>query len=370
MRWIAFITAVLIGPAALAADAPAASPEATRLIAALELREGSTAVREDPRWQRPRTIVVRSDYPGMVPALQPMAPGVRLLWAKSDAEAVAAAADADAIMGLCSPELVAAAGQALWIQLFSAGSERCVAIPELRERQLLLTNMQRISGSEIAEHAIGLLLAFTRGLNVYLPDQKSGRWRPDLVPRSQTWELEGRTLLVAGLGGIGSQVARRAHALGMRVVATRASGQQRPDYVDEVGGPEALLRLAAAADVVVNALPLTPATTGLFDARFFTAMKPGGIFINVGRGRSVVTADLVAALQERRLAGAGLDVTDPEPLPADHPLWQLSNVIITPHVAASSDKVSGRLLAVAQENLRRYVAGERLLSVVDTGRGY
>ncbi|CAG0946289.1 D-3-phosphoglycerate dehydrogenase / 2-oxoglutarate reductase [Gammaproteobacteria bacterium] len=370
MRWIAFITAFLIGPAAMALETPAALPEATQLIAALELRESGPAVRDDPRWQRPRMIVVRTDYPGMMPALQAMAPGVRLVWAKTDAEAVAAAAGADAIMGLCTAELVDAARQALWIQLFSAGSERCVTIPAVRERRLLLTNMQRISGPEIAEHAIGLLLAFTRGLNVYLPAQKSGRWSPELLPRSQAWELQGRTLLVAGLGGIGSQVARRAHALGMRVVATRGSDQPRPDYVDEVGGPDALLRLAASADVVVNALPLTPATSGLFDARFFAAMKPTAYFINVGRGRSVVTADLLAALQDKRLAGAGLDVTDPEPLPPGHPLWQLPNVIITPHVAATSDKVPARLLTVAQENLRRYVAGERLLSVVDAGRGY
>ena len=177
-------------------------------------------------------------------------------------------------------------------------------------------------------------------------------------------------MLVVGLGGIGTAVAQRAHALGMRVVATRASDQPKPAFVDTVAKPEELLTLAAQADAVVNAAPLTPRTTGLFDAKFFAAMKPNAYFINVGRGGSVVTADLVEALQSKRIAGAGLDVVDPEPLPPDHPLWQLGNVIITPHVAGNSDKVFGRVLVIVQENLRRYVAGEKMLSVVDAERGY
>ncbi len=369
MRACVFTTVLFLVATASAAEAP--TPRATGLIATLGLRESATAVREDPRWHRPGKIVVRGNFPGLLSALQQAAPGVELVLAKTDAEAVAAAGDADALIGICTPEVVQAATHALWIQLFSAGSESCVAIPAVSERQLLLTNMQRVSGPEIAEHALGMLLAFTRGLYLYLPDQKSGRWNKELVPSSQFWELEGRTLLVVGLGGIGSQIAQRAHALGMRVVATRSSSEGKlPEHVDEVGGPDALLRLASTADVVINAAPLTPATTGLFDAKFFTVMKPTAYFINVGRGRSVVTADLVSALQERRLAGAGLDVTEPEPLPADHPLWQMPNVIITPHVAANSDRMFPRLMVILQENLRRYVAGEKLLSPVDAQRGY
>ena len=156
----------------------------------------------------------------------------------------------------------------------------------------------------------------------------------------------------------------------MRVIATRASVAAKPAFVEYVGKPAELLKLAGQADVVVNCTPLLPATEKLFDATFFAAMKPGGYFINVGRGKSVVQDDLVAALKSGQLAGAGLDVTEPEPLPADHPLWQLPNVIITPHVAATSDRVFARVFLLAQENTRRYVAGERLLSVVDTARGY
>jgi phosphoglycerate dehydrogenase-like enzyme len=155
------------------------------------------------------------------------------------------------------------------------------------------------------------------------------------------WELEGKNLLVIGLGGVGTEVARRAHALGMRVRATRNTGREGPDFVEYVGLANEALPLAEWADVIVNCTPLTPDTRGMFNASFFSAMKPSAYFINVGRGESVVTDDLVSALQARRLAGAALDVTDPEPLPRNHTLWRMPNVIITPHVAVASDLVLG-----------------------------
>jgi phosphoglycerate dehydrogenase-like enzyme len=183
-------------------------------------------------------------------------------------------------------------------------------------------------------------------------------------------ELTGRTVLVVGLGGIGTEVARRAHGIGMRVIATRNSSREGPDFVAKVGLSDELLALAAEADVVVNATPLTPATTGIFNHAFFSAMKPGGYFINIARGRSVITDDLVSALRSKQLAGAGLDVTEPEPLPKDSPLWQMNNVIITPHVASTSGVQRDRYVILVTENLRRYVAGEPLLNVVDIERGY
>lgn len=343
---------------------------AARLVTELGLEESGAPVRDDPRWRRPTRIVVRAENPEILEALRPFAPGVDLVGVRTPAEAATALKNAQAIIGWCDAGIVAAGTTLHWIQLFSAGSENCVGLDGVRTRKPLVTNMQRISGPEIAEHSLALLLAFTRGLDDYIPLQREGRWDDKLASRERHWELGGRTLLVVGLGGIGSEVAKRAKALGMRVVATRASDRPKPAYVDVVAPPAELLRLAADADAVVNAAPLTPATTGIFDARFFAALKPGAYFINVGRGRSVVTADLVEALRSGRIGGAGLDVVDPEPLPADHPLWRLPNVIITPHVSATSDKVFGRVLLVAQENLRRYVAGEKLLSVVDVERGY
>jgi phosphoglycerate dehydrogenase-like enzyme len=190
------------------------------------------------------------------------------------------------------------------------------------------------------------------------------------MERRDFMELDGRTMLVVGLGGIGSQVARKAHGLGMRVIATRGSRREGPDYVEYVGLADEVNVLAARADVVVNTVPLTDATLGMFDAEFFAAMKPSAYFISVGRGKSTVTDDLVAALQNGEIAGAGLDVTDPEPLPEGHVLWTMPRVLITPHTGGRSDRSRDRLFLLVQENLRRYVAGEPLISVVDIARGY
>lgn len=181
--------------------------------------------------------------------------------------------------------------------------------------------------------------------------------------------VHGKTLLVVGLGGIGTEVARRGAALGMRVNGTRRSSTDGPDFVDYVGLSGELLDLVGKADFVVNALPLTGETEGLFDAEMFAAMQPGAHYLSVGRGKTTVTADLVAALASGHLAGAGLDVVDPEPLPADHPLWQMPNVLITPHTAGRGAD-SSRHRTLLRENLRRFVAGDALLNVVDPEAGY
>jgi phosphoglycerate dehydrogenase-like enzyme len=173
-----------------------------------------------------------------------------------------------------------------------------------------------------------------------------------------------------GLGGIGLEVAKRAHALGMKVIATRASSREGPDYVSYVGLSDELPTLIGQADVVVAALPLVPATTRLFDAKMFARMKKSAYFINVGRGGSVVTDDLVAALNNGTIAGAGLDVTEPEPLPKGHPLWKAKNIIITPHMSAQSDLGQSIRELILREQLRRFVAGDKLLSVVDFSKGY
>jgi phosphoglycerate dehydrogenase-like enzyme len=156
----------------------------------------------------------------------------------------------------------------------------------------------------------------------------------------------------------------------MRVVATRASGRAGPDFVSYVGAPEELAKLAAEADVIVDALPLTPATRATFDARLFERVKRGALFVNVGRGGTVVTSALIDALRTGTLSGAALDVTDPEPLPADHPLWQAPNLIVTPHISSESDLGVTRVWDIVRENLRRYVAGSPMLSEVDVSRGY
>ena len=356
---------------ARADDAAPATAEATRaLVERLGLEESATPVSERAGWRRPRRILVWNLEPRLLPAIEAAAPGVEIVTAGDMAGAVTAVRDVDAVLGLCTTEVLAAGRDIRWIQAYSAGVERCVSVPAVRERDVLLTNMQRVAGPVMAEHVVAMMLAFARGLHFYIPERMAARWTAERPASVRMLTLEGKTLLVVGLGGIGTEVARRAHALGMRVTAIRASGREGPEFVAYIGLPDELRKLAGEADFIVNTTPLTPATTGLFDAGFFSAAKPGAFFVNVGRGRSVVQAELVAALKSGRLAGAGLDVTDPEPLPAESPLWQMQNVIITPHVSADSDLGNEARFAIAIENLRRYVAGERMLSVVDVARGY
>lgn len=358
-RWI--VASTLLGIATAAAG---------DIVSELGLRSADEPVRQMENWSPVGPIVVRVDSPERLAWLQESAGDALLIGVYDEAEALVAMPQATALLGYCSRELIAAAPYLHWIQVFTAGAERCVEPLADTNRDLLLTNMQRVTSAQIAEHVMGMLLSFSRGLAPYIRQQASGRWNPDLVPRNGRPGLNGKTMLLVGLGGIGTAVAQRAHGFDMRITAVRASGRPGPDYIAEVAKPDQLLRLAAEADVIVNSVPITDATTGLFDAKFFATMKPTAYFFNVGRGRSVITADLVAALQAGELAGAGLDVVDPEPLPADHPLWQMPNVIITPHISAGSDQALDRIFQVLRENLRRYVNGESMLSVVNIERGY
>ncbi|MEX1994808.1 MAG: D-2-hydroxyacid dehydrogenase [Steroidobacteraceae bacterium] len=352
---------------AIAADDDART---ARLIAELGLKESPVALVDRPGWVAPRRVVIPAADAGRLAWMQAAAPGVELLPAKDRAEAARLAAGADAVIGFCTPEVLAAGRGIRWIQVLSAGVERCIGIPGFAERAIALTNMQKIAGPVMSEHVLAFMFGLARGLATYVPLQARGEWKDDAVPDARMWSLEGKTLLVVGLGGIGTETAKRAHALGMQVIAIRNSGRTGPATVTEVGLGADLHAFAARADVIVNTLPLTAQTTRLFDKAFFDAAKRGALFINVGRGASVVTTDLVAALEDGRLGGAGLDVTDPEPLPADHPLWRAPNVLITPHISATTDLGEEPRWLIARENLRRYAVGGKLLSEVDVGRGY
>jgi phosphoglycerate dehydrogenase-like enzyme len=252
----------------------------------------------------------------------------------------------------------------------SAGVENCMDLPAVKTRKIIMTNMRGIDAPVIAEHAIALMLALAHGLDQFAVDTSKAQWNRAAAGRVSMQYLDGKTLLVAGLGGIGTEVARRAAGLGMKVVATRAAGSGKPDFVAYVGKPDELLTLAANADVIVSALPLTRETTGLYDAKFFAMLKPTALFINVARGGSVVTDALMTALNEGRLAGAGLDVVDPEPLPPEHPLWKSPRILFTPHISSRSDLPGEARWIIAVENLRRYAAGEKLLNRVDMKLGY
>lgn len=363
--------ALLLGLlASVNAGAQGVDAEVARVIAEFGLRESAVPLRDRAGWVRPKKIVVMDADPARVAWMQEVAPGVEIVGAPDRAATVQAAAGADALIGECVQEAIEAAPRLFWVQRMNAGVERCLVIPAFTERPLILTNMQKVAGSVMAEHVLALMFGLTRGLAHYIPAQARGEWADEAVPETRLWEVTGRTMLVVGLGGIGTEVAKRAHALGMTVIATRNSGTDGPDYVAEVGLADKLLPFASRADVIVSTLPLTPETKGLMDKAFFDAVKPGALFINVGRGGTVVTDELIAALKDGRLGGAGLDVTDPEPLPAGHPLWRAPNLIITPHVSAGMDGRLAPRWVIARENLRRYVAGEKLLSEVDVKKGY
>lgn len=338
------------------------------LIAQTGVEPGPAAVRDHPRWRAPRKIVVR-DVGGLYEALNGSVSGVELVRVRTIQEAVAAAQGADAILGFCSSAVLDDASDVVWVQVFGAGVERCVSNERVRTGDVVLTNMQKMSSPVIGEHVVAMMLALSRALPAYAKHMKDGEWLRGVEHTGPMQSYGGKTVLIAGLGGIGTEVARLAAALDMRVVGTRRSSREGPEFVDYVGLSDELPDLAAEADFIVNALPLTDETTGLFNAEFFAGAKRGAFFINVGRGKTVVTADLVDALESGQLAGAGLDVTEPEPLPSRHPLWQMDNVIITPHVSArGGNRIRHNMLAT--ENLRRFIAGEPLLNVVDAAAGY
>jgi phosphoglycerate dehydrogenase-like enzyme len=348
--------------------------EAAALVARFELAEGRAPVREHAGWAPPVKIVtMRGDK--WQSLLRTVAPDAEIVGVDSPDAAVAVISGADVYMGLCTAAIVKAGTALKWIHLISAGADPCAAQPGVAEGRILLTSSQGLHSPAVADHALALLLAVTRRINTYGAQQRTGRFQQPwanaaVVLDSGIPELEGKNLLVVGLGGIGTEIARRGSAFGMHVRGTRNSSREGPDFVEYVGLADETEALVAWADFVVNALPLTPQTRGLFDTKLLTVMKPNTFFINVGRGETVVTDDLVDALATGKLAGAGLDVNDPEPLTPGHPLWAMPNVVLTPHMAAASDQLERRLLVLAMENVRRYAAGQRLVSVVEPRRGY
>lgn len=333
------------------------------------LREGPVAISETPRWQGARKVLLTRLAGEEVDALRAQMPDTEFVVVASEADAVKEAADADAILGLCSERLLAAAPRLVWVQIFSSGAERCVNVPAVASGQVTLTNMQKMSAPVIGEHAVAMVMALARGLPTFAKRMPEGAWVRRSEVTSAMFPVSGRTMLVVGLGGIGTEAAKRGAALGMRVIGTRNSRREGPPFVDYVGLSHELPEMIGQADVIVNALPLTDTTRGLFDAELFGAAKKGALFVNVGRGGTVDTDALTAALLSGQIGGAGLDVTAPEPLPPEHALWQMANVIITPHVAGRGGEHE-RHAVLRKENLRRYAAGEPLLNVVDPARGY
>ena len=361
---------LLVAADAVAKAPPPASTEAQRMVEQLGLVADTVPSRERDGWKAPEHVAVfpygdEAMQAELLEAAQTVAPDAEVYFFQPDL--LADLERADVILGVCSPEILAAAPKLRWLHSFSVGVERCTLSEEISKHEFIMTNNQRGMAPDMAEHAIAMMLALTRNLDFWMREQVSGRWSRG---ERQAVNVNGKTMLVLGLGGIGTEIARRAHALGMRVIATRNSSREGPDFVELVGLDDETLKLAEQAFVVANALPLTKETQGMVGEAFFKALPKGALYLSVGRGATTDTEALVKSLESGHLGGAALDVTDPEPLPDGHVLWGMENVIITPHVSAHTDEVRARAVTIGIENLRRYAAGEPLLSVVDIKLGY
>lgn len=268
--------------------------------------------------------------------------------------------------GRLGPDLLAGASALRWFQLVGTGVD-AVLFPELIESEMVVTNFSGIDAHSIPEHLLAMMLTFARDFPRLLHGQVAHRW---MHGETQVFELGEQTLGVVGLGSIGQGLAWRAQALGMRVIGLRRHAGERPRCVDEVYGSEELHNLLAQADHVAICLPLTRHTCGLFGAREFQAMKQTAYLYNVGRGLIIDQDALIAALRAGEIAGAGLDVTTPEPLPTDSPLWDMPNVVITGHNSAYSPHYADRGFAILLANIGRYRRGDPLVNVVDKLEGY
>lgn len=255
-------------------------------------------------------------------------------------------------------------GRLRWIQSSAAGLDHCL-VPAVVASDILVTSASGLFADQVAEQALALLLGLLRGLPVFFQAQRDKQFI-----RRPTRDLHHSTIGVVGFGGNGRRLAELLAPFKTRILATDVFPVDKPEYVDQLWTGERLDELLPLVDVLILCVPLTERTRGMINAAALSKMKPGSLLINVARGPVVVEADLVAALQSGHLAGAGLDVTEIEPLPAGSQLWDLPNVIITPHVGAQSVRRSDDATDLFCENLRRHLSGRPLLNLVDKRLGF
>lgn len=296
-------------------------------------------------------------------------PGVEVVTALTPDEIGREIVDAEVVYGFPNESQVASARNLKWVQSPGAGVDWVTRNQTLVERDIVVTNTRGAHGPSIAEHVFAMLFQFTRHLPECAQLQRDHRWDAAGMYRKLT-EINGGTMGIVGYGQIGQAVARRAVAFGMDVLAVDANPVAGAPYVDQVWPVARLHDLLAASDVVVLALPLTRESHHLVDAAALGKMKPTSYLIAISRGGIVDEGALLSALTQGRIAGAGLDVTETEPLPPDDLLWDAPNLLITPHLAGASDPKERRCVEIFRDNLIRYVNGEPLQNIVDKVRGY
>ena len=281
-------------------------------------------------------------------------------------EAAQHLADADAISGFPStmPQ-VSLAPHVQWLHSFSAGVDT-VLTPAVAASDILVSNSRGIHKTPIAEHILSFMLMFTRDSHTTLRNQDKRLWQkaPSLG------EVRGKVVLIVGMGEIGSEAARLSAAFGARVWALSRSLKEKPEFVERVGVHADLEHMLHEADFVVITLPHTDETHHLFNANLFAQMKPSAVVINIGRGGIINEVDLIEALREGKIAGAGLDVTEIEPLPSTSPLWDMPNVLITPHHSGLSSHYMDRAVELLARNLEAFLKGEKLPTQVNKTLGY
>ena len=291
-------------------------------------------------------------------------PEARVVVAEDADTAAREIVDAEAAFGWLGRDLLAKAAKLRWLQAPQAAPAAGYYYPELIAHPLAVTNFREIFNDHISAHILSFVLAFARGLHVFIPQQLRREWKKsgedlDVV------HLPEATALIVGVGGIGAETARLLAAFGVTVLATDARRTEAPAGVAELHKPEALDTLLPRADFVILTVPHTPATEGFFNRARFQKMKKSAFFINIGRGMTTRLDDLVAALNAGEIAGAALDVYEQEPLPAEHPLWGMKNVLMTPHMAGSGPYLNDRRFQIMVDNCRAFAAGRALRNAVD-----
>lgn len=297
-------------------------------------------------------------------------PGVNLVMATDRATQMKEIVDADAVIGAPNSELLQLGKNVKWVQIMSAGVETVLHLSGsnyLRDSDIVLTNNQIVQGPEIADHALALLLTLSRGLLKFERMRSDETWQPRPYPGI---ELRGKTAVVVGVGGIGSQIALRAWAFGMTVIGVDPEDIPFSPFISRVVKPDMIDTVLPQADVLFISAPHTPQSHKMIGPKQFELLKQNAYFIAVSRGGTYDLNSLIKSLDSRRLAGAGVDVMDPEPLPKGNALWKFDNVVITPHIAGRSDQDRGRMVGTIGQNIRRFLVGQPLINVVDKKKGY
>lgn len=321
-------------------------------------------------WAGAQVVLIPEGMKAQVEGLQADLPSLKPVFYGRGVDPMDHAAQAEGFIGGPSESFMKAAENLRWVHISSAGIDKQRELPRFLDGGLTVTSLKIYQGPEIADHAFALLLGLTRNMALYQAAQEKGEWVKSSREGLPLLELRGKTMLILGYGGIGTQVGERAKAFGMNVLAIDEKDLPMTMVVDRFGKPDELDSFLPEADVIVSCVPHTPATENMLGEAQFGKVKKGAYFINISRGKVADTASLVKALQDGTIGAAGLDVVDPEPLPADSPLWKMPNVIITPHVAGVSDERGGRSSALILENISRFAKGLPLKNEVDPVKGY